>query len=98
MNIIPKLDELAENDWPQSGDMPGDKIRIDDSHIHRAGLIFPHLESFLRSRHSAKTLVSVFGGSGAGKSEIGSLLAQYCRRAGFTPYLLSGDNYPFRYS
>ncbi len=90
-------DELAKNDLLQCGDMPGDKIRIDDSHIYRAEIIFPHLESYLRSRHPAKTIVSIFGGSGVGKSEIGSLLAQHCRRAGFIPYLLSGDNYPFRY-
>lgn len=80
-----------------AGDMPGDKIGIDESHINRAETIFPYLETYLKGRGTLKTLVSVFGGSGAGKSEIGSILAHHCRNAGYETYLLSGDNYSHRY-
>ncbi|MBO7677585.1 MAG: ATP-binding protein, partial [Erysipelotrichaceae bacterium] len=41
-------------------------------------------------------VVTVFGGSGVGKSEIASLLAYYLQDAGFGSYVMSGDNYPFR--
>jgi alpha-galactosidase len=40
--------------------------------------------------------VSVYGGSGVGKSEIASLLGEYCRLQGFASYVLSGDNYALR--
>lgn len=43
-----------------------------------------------------KLVISVFGGSGVGKSEIASLLALYFNRMGIGCYVLSGDNYPHR--
>jgi alpha-galactosidase len=78
------------------GDMPGDQVKIGDSHINRANVIFPYISSQLKKKQDKKIVVSVFGGSGVGKSEIGSLLAHYCRKMGFPAYVLSGDNYPHR--
>ena len=78
------------------GDMPGDKIQIDETHQKKAALIFPNLIREMISNGSEKITVSVFGGSGVGKSEIASLLAYYLQQAGVGAYVLSGDNYPRR--
>ena len=78
------------------GDMPGDKIKIDDGHIQKATTIFPSLIKELRKENKDKVVVSVFGGSGVGKSEIASLLTYYLQSAGIGAYVLSGDNYPRR--
>ena len=86
--------ELSE-DMPH-GDMPGDKIRIDEGHIAKAKKIFPELIRKLRRMDQKKAVVSVFGGSGVGKSEIASLLTFYLKEAGVNAYVLSGDNYPYR--
>ncbi|MBQ1378749.1 MAG: hypothetical protein IIY76_01920 [Erysipelotrichaceae bacterium] len=78
------------------GDMPGDKIKIDDSHIQKATTIFPLLIKELKKENKDKVVVSVFGGSGVGKSEIASLLTYYLQSVGIGAYVLSGDNYPRR--
>lgn len=77
----------------KTGDMPGDKIQIGDSHIAKANTIFPHL---LGRLGDARLVVSVYGGSGVGKSEIASLLGHYCGVNGYPAYVLSGDNYARR--
>lgn len=79
-----------------TGDMPEDKIQIDSSHIKRANTIFPFLINDLENNLKSKVVVSIFGGSGVGKSEIGSLIAHYFKLQGFGAYVLSGDNYPKR--
>lgn len=83
------------------GDMPGDQIRIGDSHISKAQTVFPvlidklnHMKEDDPSR--SKFVVSVYGGSGVGKSEIASLLSFYLNDAGIPSYIMSGDNYPHR--
>ena len=78
------------------GDMPGDKIKIDDGHIQKATTIFPLLIKELKKENMDKVVVSVFGGSGVGKSEIASLLTYYLQDIGIGAYVLSGDNYPRR--
>jgi hypothetical protein len=82
------------------GDMPGDKVVIGAAHIMKAELIFPRLlESLapvLDAQPHRRAVVSVFGGSGVGKSEIASLLSHYFNRMGIGSYTLSGDNYPHR--
>ncbi len=78
------------------GDMPGDKICIDEDHIRKAKLLFPPLAEALRALEGERAVVSVFGGSGVGKSEIASLLGWYLRCAGVGSYVISGDNYPRR--
>lgn len=78
------------------GDMPGDKIAISEDHVNKANKIFPLMIEEIRKAGQEKTVVSVFGGSGVGKSEIASLLTYYLQEAGIGAYVLSGDNYPYR--
>ena len=68
-------------DMPK-GDMPGDKIAIGEDHIKKASKIFPKLIKLIADADSDKVVVSVFGGSGVGKSETASLLAHYLKAAG----------------
>ena len=84
-----------QEDMPH-GDMPGDKIKIDEGHCRKAAVIFPHLIEELKKENKEKVVVSVFGGSGVGKSEIASLLTYYLQEEGIGAYVLSGDNYPKR--
>ncbi|MBQ1477372.1 MAG: hypothetical protein IIZ33_04435 [Erysipelotrichaceae bacterium] len=97
-----KLEQIKEPVLPEvtgdipHGDMPGDKIRIEETHIQKASTIFPVLLEKLKETGKDKAVVSVFGGSGVGKSEIASLLAYYLRANGIGAYVLSGDNYPRR--
>ncbi len=78
------------------GDMPGDKVQIGLSHIAKANTIFPLLLNEMRQLDGEKIVISVFGGSGVGKSETASLLAWYLNCAGIGAYVMSGDNYPRR--
>ena len=89
-----KAPEIRE-DMPH-GDMPGDEIAIGEDHIKKAQKIFPELVKLIEKKGSDKIVVSVFGGSGVGKSEIASLLAFYLQEAGIGAYVMSGDNYPKR--
>lgn len=78
------------------GDMPGDKICIDNGHIEKAKTIFPLLLKELKKNGKEKAVISVCGGSGVGKSEIASILGHYLRSTGLNAYVMSGDNYPHR--
>lgn len=78
------------------GDMPGDKVQIGLSHIAKANTIFPLLLKQMELLDREKIVISVFGGSGVGKSETASLLAWYLNCAGIGAYVMSGDNYPRR--
>ncbi|MBQ6559965.1 MAG: hypothetical protein IJL85_03950 [Erysipelotrichaceae bacterium] len=90
-----KAPALTEN-MPH-GDMPGDKIKIGEEHVYKATKIFPALLEELKGyKDRDKVVLSVFGGSGVGKSEIASLLAYYLNDSGIKAYVLSGDNYPRR--
>lgn len=80
----------------KTGDMPGDKVEINQSHVDKTNIIFPHLLQKLESLDGQRLVVSVYGGSGVGKSEIGSVLGHYCNQQNYTSYILSGDNYPYR--
>lgn len=82
------------------GDMPGDKIEINDSHRQKADLILPvlmeKLKVYMEQNPHHRAVVSVCGGSGVGKSETASLLGQALQDSGIGSYILSGDNYPHR--
>ena len=86
-----------EGDIPH-GDMPGDKVEIDQGHIDKANTIFPLLLPMAAeaAERTGRAVVAVCGGSGVGKSETASLLSHYFRSAGAGAYTLSGDNYPRR--
>lgn len=93
--IIPTI----VNDIPH-GDMPGDKVKIDDDHSAKARLIFPELMLLLRNvfdmNSSKRAVIAVCGGSGVGKSETASLLSYYLNENGLGAHTMSGDNYPHR--
>ena len=82
------------------GDMPGDKILIENAHIEKAQkLMAPLVDNLittLECKQSERCVISVCGGSGVGKSETASLLAWYLGQLGLPCYVLSGDNYPYR--
>lgn len=92
--------QLVDYDNIKKGDMPGDVIQIQTGHIMKAEAIFPKLYQMvsviLDKRPKDKAVISVHGGSGVGKSEIGALLAYYFNDQGIGSYILSGDNYPHR--
>jgi alpha-galactosidase len=82
------------------GDMPGDRIGVNDASVAKADKVFPRLMELLapalESRNPSRAVASVYGGSGGGKSSVASLLAYYLGAAGIGTYILSGDNYPHR--
>lgn len=78
------------------GDMPGDKVSIDKTHIEKAKIIFEKLLEEVKALGRDKIVISVCGGSGVGKSETASLLSYFFRSMGIGSYTLSGDNYPRR--
>lgn len=82
------------------GDMPGDKVEINEDHIVKANTIFPkllnQLELYFNKTENSKVVVAVCGGSGVGKSEIASLLSFYLNQIEIGSYVMSGDNYPYR--
>ena len=78
------------------GDMPSDVIQINDEHIKKASTIFPLLVEEINELNKDKIVISVFGGSGVGKSEIASVLSYYLNQNGINTYIMSGDNYPYR--
>ena len=101
------LKDYNINDWtapalPEEiphGDMPGDKVEIDENHVAKAGKIFPELLKMLKDmalEGRDRAVITVCGGSGVGKSEIASLLAFYFNELGIGSYTMSGDNYPRR--
>jgi hypothetical protein len=81
--------------------MPGDSIEITDAVRRNAEILFPALLEKIRDLFAKngprKIVIGVCGGSGSGKSCIGSLLAYYFHCAGIGSYTLSGDNYPHRF-
>jgi len=78
------------------GDMPGDKISIDEGHVAKAKTILPELLKKMDELGKEKITLAVCGGSGVGKSEIASILGWYLKALGVGTYVLSGDNYPHR--
>jgi hypothetical protein len=82
------------------GDMPGDKVNINEDHIVKANTIFPKLLDLLLPAFEGnpyrRAVVAVCGGSGVGKSGTASLLSFYLNSMGIGSYTFSGDNYPHR--
>lgn len=93
-----RFPDLSDLTAVPTGDMPGDKVQIEPSHVAKARVIFPELWRFLEPllADGGRAVVAVCGGSGVGKSETGSLLAFGLNALGVGAYVLSGDNYPRR--
>ena len=83
-----------------TGDMPGDRVAIGPQHVATANALFGALVAellpVLAASPSTRAVVAVSGGSGVGKSEVGSLVSHLLRAVGVGAYTLSGDNYPRR--
>lgn len=99
--ILPwKAEPIEDVSVIPQGDMPGDKVLIGKEHVKKAEAIFPGLLELLlpvfKAQPCQRTVISVCGTSGVGKSEIASLLTYHLNRAGIGSYTLSGDNYPHR--
>jgi alpha-galactosidase len=86
--------EIAE-DMPH-GDMPGDMVIISEALVPHAQTLFRLLVQMMKEKGDEKYVVSIFGGSGSGKSVTTSLLTYYLNQAGIRTYAMSGDNYPRR--
>jgi hypothetical protein len=93
-------EDIRDMDSIPKGDMPGDKIKIGSQHIRKAQIIFPKLLELLipalDENLYQRAVAVICGGSGAGKSEIASLISYYLNCMGLGSYILSGDNYPYR--
>ncbi len=87
---IPNFDDLSVI---KTGDMPGDKVEIAQKHIDNSIKIANEIIGMI----DGKTVISVYGGSGVGKSETASVLGHILKANGINTYVLSGDNYPRRY-
>ena len=88
--IYPEYDDTI----PQ-GDMPKDKIHIVEGHEKQAKLLFPLLFEEVK-KSDKRVVISIYGGSGVGKTGIASLLTYYFKANGINAYTMSGDNYPHR--
>ena len=92
--------EISQPDNMPTGDMPGDKVKIEHQHIRKAQIIFPKLLELLipavEENPWQRSVVVVCGGSGVGKSEIASVISYYLNNMDIGSYTLSGDNYPHR--
>lgn len=98
-NIFPWKPVKIKEDIPQ-GDMPGDRAQGFGDLVPKAEKIFPELVKLLpeviKENPYERAVVSVYGGSGTGKTGIASLLTYYLEQTGIGSYTLSGDNYPYR--
>lgn len=94
-----RVDKMPEvNSGIPHGDMPGDKVEINEGHVKKARIIMERLIEMLPSYFESgeKAVLTVCGGSGVGKSEIASILAFWFNSIGIGTYTMSGDNYPHR--
>lgn len=101
INILSNLTDFPEITGEiMHGDMPGDKIEINEGHKQKAKLIFPvlveKLKKYMSHNPYNRAVICVCGGSGVGKSETASLLGTALQVSGIGSYILSGDNYPHR--
>ena len=95
-----RINEIVHAKIPENiptGDMPGDKINISEDVVKKAGLIFPELYRAVSDHPGNRRIViSVYGGSGSGKSTIASVLSYMLELSGTGSFIISGDNYPRR--
>lgn len=100
INNLNNIYQIEDIENIPKGDMPGDKIQINEEHIKKAKTILPKLLDIIvpiiNESKKQRVVISVCGGSGVGKSETASLLSYYLSKLNLDSYTLSGDNYPYR--
>ena len=79
-----------------AGDMPNAYVDINDEIIYKARTLFPILLEELKELNHRKTVISVYGCSGTGKTSISAVLSRFFNHNQIHTYILSGDNYPHR--
>ena len=79
-----------------AGDMPGAVTIINDAVIRKAEYLLPLVMDELKNSGRKRTVVSLYGSSGTGKTSIAVTLASLLQDQGIPAYVLSGDNYPHR--
>ena len=85
MHLFPALTDPSSI---PTGDMPGDKVHITDWHLAAAATLYPALREQLDPVLAAgRAVVAVYGGSGVGKSELGSLLGHALNADGIGAYI-----------
>ena len=91
LNKIPEI---------KGGDMPGDICLIEPMHLDKANCLFPslwgQLQQTLAENANRRAVVSIYGGSGTGKTECAQLVVCMLQQLDMGAYALSGDNYPHR--
>ena len=78
---FPKAEYEAYQIALQEMDLAGDLYEVMKKHI---------------SHPEKKTVISIFGGSGCGKTTLSAIISQYFLNDGVGCYVLGGDNYPRR--
>ena len=100
MSTSYELPTIADATTIPTGDMPGDKVQIGEDHVAKARTImeqlWPMVTADIEASPQHRTVISVHGGSGVGKSETASVIAHFLRHNGIGAYVMSGDNYPRR--
>ena len=79
-----------------AGDMPNTYVDINEEIIRKARILFPYVVEEINELNQRKTVISVYGSSGTGKSSISAVLSRYLSAMNLNTYVLSGDNYPHR--
>lgn len=96
-NLYWNIPEISDVKKLSTGDMPGDKIDIGPKHIQKTQVLIQEVMRWLsfipEEQSQSKYVISIYGGSGVGKSEIASVLAYYLNYFNIGTYILSGDNY-----
>ena len=91
LNKIPEI---------KGGDMPGDICLIEPMHLDKANCLFPslweQLQITMAENIHGRAVVSIYGGSGTGKTECAQLVVYMLHQLNVGAYALSGDNYPHR--
>ena len=64
--------------------------------IRNAERLFPLIREKTKERKEKKTVISVSGGSGVGKTGMAFLLQNMFEKQGKKSLIISGDNYPHR--
>ncbi len=90
------LPTITGKETIKTGDMPGDKVEISEDHVQKSYAIAERLAEIFDEGCSNRLVLSIYGGSGVGKSEVASLLGYILEQNGMNTYVLSGDNYPHK--